>query len=91
MPAEWWWHQYNDELMSVAVAQLLQEVLLLPVDARMELVEAILEQAEPTPEFVDQQMGHVFQRMAKVKLGTSTLIPAEEAHERVLASLKLRA
>jgi hypothetical protein len=77
--------------MSVAVAQLLKEVLLLPADSQTELVEAILEHAEPSRDFVDEQMTHVTQRMENVRQGLSELVPAAEAHERVLAALKPRA
>ncbi|MBK8094073.1 MAG: addiction module protein [Verrucomicrobiaceae bacterium] len=77
--------------MSAAVAHLLNEALLLPTESRIELVEAVLERSEPSPEFISQQMEVVARRMENVRTGASRLIPAEEAHQRVLDSLKLRA
>jgi hypothetical protein len=77
--------------MSVAIAHLLEEALLLPSESRTELVEAILERSEPSRDFIDHQLGIVRRRMQAVQEGTSSLIAAEDAHERVLESLRLRA
>jgi len=76
--------------MSAAVAHLLEEIMLLPNDDRADLVEAILERSRPTDDFLQQQAEVVARRMANVKAGVSPLIPAEEAHRQVLASLKPR-
>jgi hypothetical protein len=76
--------------MSAAVAHLLEEVLLLPIDSQTELVEAILEHSEPSRDFLDHQIGIVTQRMQRVRDGTSFLVAAEDAHSRVLKSLKAR-
>lgn len=76
--------------MSVAVDHLLQEVMLLPLESQTELVEAILERSEPSEDFLRYQVGIVARRMQSVRDGTSSLIPAEEAHARVLEALKLR-
>lgn len=64
--------------------------MLLPSDFRTELVEAILEQSSPSADFVAQQLETVSRRRQQVKEGASRLIPADEAHDRVLSSLKLR-
>ncbi|MBK8036994.1 MAG: addiction module protein [Verrucomicrobiaceae bacterium] len=77
--------------MSTTVAHLLNEAMLLPHEARIDLVEAVLERSPPTDDFLTAQMKVVQTRMEKVKAGQSTLIPADEAHDSVLASLKLRA
>lgn len=77
--------------MSIAVAHLLAEALLLPSESQTELVEALLEHSEPSRDFLDHQLGIVMQRMQNVRDGTSPLIAAEDAHNRVLESLKLRA
>jgi|GEM_PF-1612029 len=76
--------------MSVAVAHLLEEALLLASDSRTELVEAILERSSPSEEFLEGQMEVVVRRMKNVADGVSNLIPAAEAHEKVLASLRPR-
>jgi Putative addiction module component len=77
--------------MSVAVAHLLEEALLLPSESRTELVEALLERSEPARDFLDHQLGIVMRRMQSVRDGTSSLIAAEDAHDQVMESLKLRA
>jgi hypothetical protein len=77
--------------MSAAVTHLLEEALLLPSESQTELVEALLERAEPSREFLDHQLGIVARRMQNVRDGTSTVIAAEDAHDRVLGSLRLRA
>lgn len=77
--------------MSDAVAHLLEEALLLPSESQTELVEAILERTEPSRDFLDHQLGIVTRRMQSVRDGTSSLIAAEEAHGRVMQSLRLRA
>lgn len=76
--------------MSATVAQLLSEALLLPVDSRTELVEAILEQSNPSPDFVTRQMEIVEARRQRLKDGVSILIPAHAAHNIVLDSLQAR-
>jgi hypothetical protein len=77
--------------MSVAVAHLLEEALLLPSESQTELIEALLEHAEPSPDFLDHQLGIVARRMQNVRDGSSAVIPAEVAHDKVLASLRFRA
>ena len=77
--------------MSTAVAHLLSEVMLLPADSRTDLVEAILEQASPSAEFLASQMQIVTRRMDSVRRGTSHVVPVEEAHASVLANLQSRA
>ena len=76
--------------MSATVAHLLSQALRLTADSRTELVEAILEQAHPSPEFIARQMDLVESRREEVKAGTSALIPAGEAHAIVLESLQAR-
>jgi hypothetical protein len=76
--------------MSATVAHLLSEALRLPADSRTELVEALLEQAHPTKDFIAHQVALVESRRNDVRTGTSSLIPAEKAHAAVLASLQLR-
>ena len=76
--------------MSVAVAQLLEQVLRLPQESQTELIEALLDRAEPSREFLDHQLGIVTRRMQNVRGGSSTVVPAEDAHDRILASLRLR-
>ena len=53
-------------------------------------LEAILEQAHPSREFIARQMDLVESRREEVKAGTSALIPAGEAHAIVLESLQAR-
>ena len=77
--------------MSAAVAHLLEEALLLPLESQTELIEALLERAEPSRAFLDHQLGMVGRRMQNVRDGSSTVVPAKDAHDRVLASLRLRA
>ena len=77
--------------MSVSVAHLLEEALLLPLESQTELIEALLERAQPSREFLDHQLGIVSERMKRVQQGSSTVIDAGEAHDRVLHSLKVRA
>ncbi|MES2468441.1 MAG: addiction module protein [Verrucomicrobiota bacterium] len=76
--------------MSATVAHLLSQALRLTADSRTELVEAILEQTHPSREFIARQMDLVESRREEVKAGTSTLIPAGEAHAIVLESLQAR-
>ena len=64
--------------------------MLLPSDCRTELVEAILEQSAPGEQFLAEQMTVIAGRMENVRAGASPLIPADEAHELVLGSLRLR-
>jgi hypothetical protein len=75
--------------MSVIVEHLLESVLLLPKDSQAELVEAILERSEPSRDFLDHQLGIVRRRVQSVQDGSSLLIEAEDAHKKVLESLKL--
>ncbi|TDU81607.1 hypothetical protein EI77_00917 [Prosthecobacter fusiformis] len=74
--------------MNAAVCHLFEEVLLLPSEARTELVEAILERSTPSEDFLKQQLEVVAGRMENVRTGASKLIPAPESHASVLASLK---
>ena len=76
--------------MSTAVAHLLNEAMLLPPEARIDLVEAVLERSPVSEDFLAAQMNVVSGRMENVRTGKSKLIPADEAHESVLASLNLR-
>ncbi len=73
--------------MTASVAQLVEEALRLPDEARAELVEAILERSRPSPEFMSEWMETVKERMADVEGGRSPLIPAEEAHRQVRDAL----
>jgi hypothetical protein len=73
--------------MSVSVTHLLEEALRLPPESRTELIEALLERTEPSREFLDHQLGIVSARMKRVLQGSSTVIDAGEAHDRVLHSL----
>lgn len=85
-------HQGNfDSTMSAVTAQILQQAMLLPWEDRTELVEAILEQSQPTDEFIQTQMEIVSRRMEQVRVGQSRLIPAEEAHAAVLARIEASA
>ena len=77
--------------MSLAVPQLLEAALLLPLESQTELVEALLERAQPSREFLEHQLGIVAQRMQGVRQGSTTPVDAEDAHARVLDSLRLRA
>jgi hypothetical protein len=76
--------------MSAAVAHLLEEAIRLPMESQTELIEALLERAEPSRDFLDHQLGIVARRMQNVRDGTTTVVPAEDAHDKVLASLRLR-
>jgi len=77
--------------MSAAVDHLLKEALLLPAAFQTELIEALIAHSEPSQDFLDHQLGILTRRMQSVRDGTSTLISAEDAHTRVLETLKLRA
>ena len=59
---------------------LLEEALLLPPESQTELIEALLERAEPSKEFLDHQLGIVTERMQRVQQGASALIDAQTAH-----------
>ena len=74
--------------MNSSSADILHQAMLLPWDARTDLVEAILEQSQPTDEFILNQLELVNRRMERVRQGQSQLIPAEEAHALVLARLQ---
>ena len=73
--------------MKTVVAELVEKALLLPAEARVELLEAIWEKETPSEEFISAQMSVVAVRMENVRNGTSRLIPAEDAHCMVLESL----
>ena len=73
--------------MTASVAHLVEEALRLPSESRTELVEATLEKSAPSKEFLEEQMSRVRQRREAVREGRSHLIPAEEAHRRVLEAL----
>jgi hypothetical protein len=73
--------------MTATVAQLVEKALLLPTDARNELVEALLERSEPTEAHIMEQLCVVEERMARVENGESFLIGEDEAHRAVLESL----
>lgn len=73
--------------MNAAVAELVEKALLLPAEARVELLEAIWEKETPSEEFISAQMSVVTVRMENVRNGTSPLISAENAHRMVLESL----
>jgi len=75
------------QLMNARVAQLVQEALLLPSEARSELVEALLEHTPASPEAHDAQIRSIQARIANVAAGKSRLIAEEEAHQSVLDSL----
>ncbi|SKA77468.1 hypothetical protein SAMN02745166_00382 [Prosthecobacter debontii] len=76
--------------MSAVVSHLLDQALLLSEEARTELVEAILERSSPSEDFIQAQVHVVAERMKNVREGKSALIVETEAHQQVLASLKLR-
>jgi Putative addiction module component len=77
--------------MTNTVIQLLEEAIRLPLESQTELIEALLERAEPSQDFLDHQLGIVARRMQSVRDGSSNVVSAEDAHNRVLASLRLRA
>ena len=77
--------------MSVSVTHLLQEALLLPPESQTELIEALLERAEPSKEFVDHQLGIVSVRRTRVEQGSSIPIDVGEADDRVISALKIQA
>ena len=74
--------------MNAAVAELVEKALLLPTEARAELLEAIWEKQTPSDDFISAQMSVVAGRMENVRNGTSPLIPAADAHRMVLESLR---
>ena len=73
--------------MIAAVSHLVDQALLLPIESRTELVEAILERTAPSKQFIDGNMSNVRRRMEDVREGRSQLIPAEESHRRVREAL----
>jgi hypothetical protein len=74
--------------MNAVVSELVEKALLLPAEARAELLEAIWERETPSQAFISNQMSIVAGRMENVRNGTSTLIPAADAHRMVLESLR---
>jgi hypothetical protein len=74
--------------MSAVVTHLVEEALLLPSEVRTELVEAILEGAVPSEEFLAGQLEVIAGGMENVRDGSSRLVPAVNAHRMVLASLQ---
>lgn len=74
--------------MIATVAQLVEKALLLPTEARSELVEALLECSEPSQALLSEQVLEVERRMARVRGGESGLIDEETAHASVLNSLR---
>lgn len=74
--------------MSATVARLVEEVLRLPSDSRTELIEAVLERAEPSPDYLAETLSRIASRLADDEAGRTFPIDAEAAHESVLASLK---
>ena len=74
--------------MNATVAELVEKALLLPTEARAELLEAIWEKQPPADDFITSQITVVAGRMDNVRNGTSPLIPAADAHRMVLESLR---
>jgi hypothetical protein len=74
--------------VSTDVAQLLEKALLLPSESQTELVEALLERAEPSQEFLEQQVGKIVRRMRNVRERSSTVVSAADAHDRVFVLVR---
>ncbi len=74
--------------MTASVAQLVEKALLLPSEARNELVEALLEHSDGDGELIGEQMKLVEERMARAARGETTFVEADEAHKFVLDSLQ---
>lgn len=72
--------------MTASVAQLVEKALLLPSEARNELVEALLEHSDG--DLIGEQMKLVEERMARAARGETTFVEADEAHKFVLDSLQ---
>lgn len=73
--------------MTAAVTTLVKQAMSLPSEDRTELIEAILAESRPAPEFLDEQMKVVRERMDNVREGRSHLVPADEAHRQVREAL----
>ena len=69
--------------MADSMAHLLEEVLALPTESRLELAEHIWDNTPPHPDLIQEQLKEVERRMASVKEGRSQLIAADEAHRQV--------
>jgi len=74
-------------ITTAAVEHLVEEALHLSREARLELVEALLELSAPAQDFIEEQMKTVVSRMEDVQEGRSVLISADEAHRRVREAL----
>lgn len=73
--------------MTAEVRQLAKEALSLSNEARIELVEVILQESNPSTEQLSQQMSVIRERMQRVEQGQSELTPAKEAHSSVRQAL----
>ncbi len=67
--------------MTATVENLLNEALALPENEREELINALLQENGPDPEFDEAMVALVRQRMENVASGKSKLIPAEEVFD----------
>jgi putative addiction module component (TIGR02574 family) len=78
--------------MSPAAEQLLQSVLALPEDERLELVEALLAKSDQalTRPFDDAWLAEVQRRSAEIDAGTAVLTPWPEVKRRVRQRLEGR-
>lgn len=76
--------------MSATVEQLAHDALGLPVQARAELVEKLLESlaGEVTPEVERAHLDEVRRRREAVRTGQASLIDGPEAHRQVRAALR---
>ncbi len=69
--------------MNVIVEKLAKQALLLSPADRDELVETILSNAEPDPQWLNEWIDECERRRENVRTGKSKLISAEEAFRRM--------
>lgn len=74
--------------MPTTVEHLFQQALSLSNDKQTELVEALLEQTNPSISFLSEQLADIGKRRENVRLGQSHLTPAADAHQQVRESLQ---
>lgn len=78
--------------MTEATEQLLQSVLDLPVEERLQLVEALLAECDQTlaRPFDDAWLAEIQRRSAQIDSGTAILTPWPEVKQRVRQRLEER-
>ena len=76
--------------MTLTVANLLEEAMLLSDDSRLELAERLVASAHTPADLLREQVQIASARMQALDAGQSVEVPGAEAHERVKQALRER-